>query len=287
MRRLFLAPLLLAASFALHAQALTGTFTVTPTTANAPASVDLAWNVWNFKPSTVCTASGSWTGTKPLTGGQTVNNLLNDATYTLTCVTPAVPPVAGAGSVTLSWQPPTQNTDGSTLTNLAGFRILYGASASALSQTVQVPGAGVSAYVVDGLSSGVWFFAVKAYTAGNVESGPSNVVSKAVDAGGTPGIPAVTWTKTVTVKVSAQPKPPVLVTVEQTAYKMDNGNQNQLKVAKIGTVPLGKPCVQTISPFTNEPVDYMGLNLLKDRMVAVVTGSSRPNQILAKCDVRM
>ena len=42
------------------------------------------------------------------------------------------------GSATLSWTPPTQNTDGSTINNLAGFRIQYGTSASALTQTIEV-----------------------------------------------------------------------------------------------------------------------------------------------------
>ena len=67
------------------------------------------------------------------------------------------------GSATLSWTPPTQNTDGSTITNLAGFRIQYGTSASALTQTIEVSNPGVATYVVTGLSSGTWYFAVRAY----------------------------------------------------------------------------------------------------------------------------
>lgn len=84
------------------------------------------------------------------------------------------------GSATLSWTPPTQNTDGSTLTDLAGYRILYGSSATALSSTVQVANPGITAYLLEGLPEGLKYFAVRAYTASGAESANSNVVSKAI-----------------------------------------------------------------------------------------------------------
>ncbi len=40
------------------------------------------------------------------------------------------------GSVTLSWYPPTQNADGSPLTDLAGYRVYYGHSADSLHQVI-------------------------------------------------------------------------------------------------------------------------------------------------------
>jgi len=79
---------------------------------------------------------------------------------------------------TISWTPPTQNTDGTSLTNLAGYRIEYGTSASALSRTVDVPNASVSSYVIEQLSPATWFFAVRAYTTGGIESVRSNIASK-------------------------------------------------------------------------------------------------------------
>ena len=86
---------------------------------------------------------------------------------------------AALGTATLSWVAPTQNTDGTTLTDLAGYRIVYGTSASALSQSVQIANAGVTAYVLD-LVPGIYYFAVKAYTSSGAESETSNVVSKVV-----------------------------------------------------------------------------------------------------------
>jgi hypothetical protein len=78
--------------------------------------------------------------------------------------------------VTLNWGTPTTNTDGTALTNLAGYRIMYGTSASNLGTTVQV-GLGLSSYTVDGLSSGTWYFSIKSYSSSGTESAPSNPAS--------------------------------------------------------------------------------------------------------------
>jgi len=86
----------------------------------------------------------------------------------------------GSGSATLSWVPPTQNSNGTTLTNLAGYRIYYGTSANAMNQTIQVANAGLSRYVVENLSSATWYFTVRAYTTAGVESAASNTATKTV-----------------------------------------------------------------------------------------------------------
>ena len=84
------------------------------------------------------------------------------------------------GGATLSWTPPTQNTDGSALTDLAGYRIYYGTSSSSLTKMIQVNGVGISSYVVENLSPSTYYFAVRAYTNGGAESTNSNLVSKVV-----------------------------------------------------------------------------------------------------------
>ena len=83
--------------------------------------------------------------------------------------------------MTLSWTPPTQNEDGSPLTNLRGFRAYYGTSSSNLSSVVEIPNAGVTTAVVENLSPATWFFAVKAYTTEGVESSFSNIASKQIN----------------------------------------------------------------------------------------------------------
>jgi hypothetical protein len=84
------------------------------------------------------------------------------------------------GAATLSWTPPTRNTDGSTPTNLAGYRIAYGNSASSLTRTIQVANAGMSSYVVENLAAGTWYFSVRAYSTTGAESTTSNTASKTI-----------------------------------------------------------------------------------------------------------
>jgi hypothetical protein len=84
------------------------------------------------------------------------------------------------GAASLTWTPPTQNTDGTALTNLAGYRIVYGASASQLTQAIQLTNAGLSSYVVEDLAPGTYYFAIRAYTSSGAESADSNVVAKVV-----------------------------------------------------------------------------------------------------------
>jgi hypothetical protein len=81
----------------------------------------------------------------------------------------------------LSWVAPTSNSDGSALTNLAGYNIYYGTEPGALTQTIQVGSAAALSYVVTGLTSGTtWYFSVTSYTAAGQESAPSSVTSKKI-----------------------------------------------------------------------------------------------------------
>jgi hypothetical protein len=83
------------------------------------------------------------------------------------------------GAATLTWRPPTQNTNGSTLSGLAGYKINYGTSASQLTHTVQLANPGLTSYVVENLAPGTYFFGIEAYT-GSSTSAMSSVVSKTV-----------------------------------------------------------------------------------------------------------
>jgi Putative Ig domain len=82
--------------------------------------------------------------------------------------------------VTLSWTSPTSNTNGTTATDLAGYRIYYGSKATELTKVVTVEGAEVTDYAFRELSAGTWYFAVAAYNSDNVESSLSAVVPVAI-----------------------------------------------------------------------------------------------------------
>ena len=84
------------------------------------------------------------------------------------------------GSATLKWTAPTMNSDGSALTDLAGYHVYYGASATAMSNTVDITNPTTLIYVVTGLSTGTWYFAVTAYTNTGLQSPMSNIASKTI-----------------------------------------------------------------------------------------------------------
>lgn len=86
----------------------------------------------------------------------------------------------GSGTATLSWQAPTTNTDGAALTDLSGYRIYYGTDAEELTESVQLTSVGLQTYVIDGLGTGTWYFAIKAVTSTGVESALSDIVSKTI-----------------------------------------------------------------------------------------------------------
>ena len=87
----------------------------------------------------------------------------------------------GVTSVTISWVPPTENTDGSALTNLSGYDIHYGAASHKYTQTVRVANPGLARYVVANLASGTYYFAVAAVNASGTESPLSAEVTATVN----------------------------------------------------------------------------------------------------------
>ena len=114
--------------------------------------------------------AGSPTTTTP-GSGTTVASTGNGSTPVKTTTT---------GVATLDWLPPTENSDGSTLTNLAGYTVYYGTSPDNLAQSVKVSNPGLTAYAVTGLSSGTWYFAVTSYSSTGVESTRTGTVSTTI-----------------------------------------------------------------------------------------------------------
>jgi hypothetical protein len=80
-------------------------------------------------------------------------------------------------SVTLSWQPPVVNSDGSALTNLNGYRILYGVAPHVYTQTVTINNAGLTRYVMENLQSATrYYVAMVAVNSDGVQSDTSQEV---------------------------------------------------------------------------------------------------------------
>jgi hypothetical protein len=98
--------------------------------------------------------------------------------FTIVVNAPSATPATG--SATLSWTPPTENTDGTPITGLAGYHIYYGTSASALTTTVTIADPTQTSYVVGGLAPGTYYFAIVAYNTVGIDSTESNTASKTI-----------------------------------------------------------------------------------------------------------
>jgi hypothetical protein len=155
-----------------------------PTSADADGDV-LAFSIAN-KPewATFSTSTGRLSGTPAAADVGTYSNIsisVSDG-HASTALSPfaiAVTAISN-GRATLSWTAPTENTDGSTLSNLSGYRIRYGTSAGALTQTIVINNASVTTYVVEDLAPATWYFAVTAVNSTGSESAYSNVANKAI-----------------------------------------------------------------------------------------------------------
>jgi len=78
------------------------------------------------------------------------------------------------GSVTLAWTPPSENIDGTPLTDLAGYKIYYGSAPGNYSAEIIVDNPGISRYLVDNLTPNNWYFVVAAYDLAGHESEVTN-----------------------------------------------------------------------------------------------------------------
>jgi len=162
-------------------------FSASPGTVSQNGSTTLNWSAID---ATGCTASGDWSGTKDLSGAVTISSLTNDSQFTLTCngaggtvneTVNVMVVLNNNGTALLSWTPPTENTDGSQLTDLAGYKIRYGTSPGSYSDTITINNPGLTSYLVENLASSDWYFVMTSFNSSGIESGYSTEVSKTVN----------------------------------------------------------------------------------------------------------
>jgi hypothetical protein len=157
-------------------------YSFVPTTTN-PGGGTLVFSILN-QPSWASfdTVTGALTGTPSNAQSGTYSNIIigvsnGTALVALTAFSITVTP---SGTANLTWTAPTENTDGTPLTDLAGYTIYYGTSSSALTQTVPVADPGATSYLINTLPTGTYYFAIAAYTTTGLPGSQSSVVSKAI-----------------------------------------------------------------------------------------------------------
>lgn len=92
--------------------------------------------------------------------------------------TPVPPPTPQTYVAKVSWDPVTTKTDGSILSDLAGYRVYYSPKScnDSMAEHVSVPGT-ITAVTIN-VTSGTWYFCATAVDAAGLESAFSDEVSK-------------------------------------------------------------------------------------------------------------
>jgi hypothetical protein len=152
----------------------------------SPASVDPGGSVtliWEGTDVDSCAASGDWSGAREVNGSEVVGPIDQDTTFSLSCTGPGATAIAittvQVRAVTLRWDAPTENVDGSPLTDLSGFRVYYGGGSRSYDGSIEVADPMATELVLN-ISPGTSYFAVTAYDADGDESALSNEVSKEI-----------------------------------------------------------------------------------------------------------
>jgi hypothetical protein len=157
--------------------------TAAPTTIASGGSTTLNWSgayVWN------CMASGAWSGSRSRSGSEVRAKLTRDETYTLTCdsgigevVAMTSVSVSSGTGIRLYWQPPTQNIDGSPLTDLDRYHIHIGTASGRYDQRITVEDETRTTRFVE-LPPGEYYIAMTAVDADGNEGPYSNEVRRIV-----------------------------------------------------------------------------------------------------------
>jgi hypothetical protein len=153
-------------------------YTFTPTASDPDGDV-LTFGITHPPPwATFDSATGRLSGTPGMehlgaTGDIVISVSDGELDASLAAFTLTVQAVA-TGSATLSWTPPTTNTDESPLTDLAGYKVYWGPAADTFPNSVTLTNPGLTMYVVTDLVPGTYFFAATAVNSSGDESVLSN-----------------------------------------------------------------------------------------------------------------
>ncbi len=183
-------------------------FTITvmntaPTITGTPVTTATVGSAYSFTPSGVDangdTLTYSYTGTLPtgltmntatgrISGTPTVAGAYSNIVVRVTDTSSASASLAPftitvssgtSGSAILTWTVPTQNTDGSSLTDLTGYKIYYGTTPGSLTSSVSVSGGTTTTATINGLGAGTtYYFAIASISSSGGEGNKSNTASK-------------------------------------------------------------------------------------------------------------
>jgi hypothetical protein len=86
----------------------------------------------------------------------------------------------GTGVASLKWSQPVSKVDGSTLDDLAGYRIAYGRDAEDLDHSIFINNPAQTSYEFATLATGTWYFAIIAVNVNGLEGPPTQPAAKSI-----------------------------------------------------------------------------------------------------------
>ncbi|MEM9172664.1 MAG: fibronectin type III domain-containing protein [Pseudomonadota bacterium] len=104
----------------------------------------------------------------------------NDDTQT-SAADPTPPTDPTPSVLTLQWDSPTQNVDGSPLTDLVGFAFYYGTESGNYPNRIDIDDNAISTYTFENLEPGNYYFVAIAKRANGIESALSNEIMGIVE----------------------------------------------------------------------------------------------------------
>ena len=162
---------------------------------------------------------------------------------------------AYAGVMTVSWSPPTENTDGTPLIDLAGYKLYYGTASGDYTTTIDIGSPGVSTWLIADLAAATYYVVATAYNIAGIESDYSNEAQKVVP----PSVPS--------------PPSGLTVTSELVAYGLQQ-SPDVVTTFPVGSVDSGTACDPTMSVNGKYRVPLSAVTY---------AGSVRPVVVFAEC----
>lgn len=159
------------------------------------------------------------------------------------------------GSVTLVWIAPTENEDGSPLTDLAGFMIYWGTESGVYPNSIRIEDPAKTTYLVENLPTGTYEFVATAFNAEGIESRFSDPTTRFVHAG-------------------VRPAPPEALSVADLTVYTIVKQTNRFVLLPVGTVPIGTSCI---------PEQNINGMYVVNRDSVQWTGTVQPLVVVADC----
>jgi hypothetical protein len=146
-------------------------------TVDSGGSTTLTWSASHVD---ACTASGGWSGSRAASGSQSVGPLSSGTTFTLSCTGPGgnvmeMITVSVVSPIAISWIAPTENVDGTPLTDLAGYRVYLGQFSGSYTDVERLDDAHATSHVM-ALPTGSYYVTMTAIDAQGNESAYANEI---------------------------------------------------------------------------------------------------------------